>query len=192
MKADYQKWVDATANLKARRKLQKTVSDNPTYQNPVADYRLHLIKCGYGRSILDVGCGAQFLKTQIPANIQYFGLDAFPAEGYEDATIPFAIEDFVEDIEFGLTVISKSIPPVDTVCAFAVLDNCRDFDKSIQAMKIIARKNIIILTGIDIPVDQYHTFCLQMSDFDSRFTDWKCTHREEIVPKVWLLNYDRT
>lgn len=180
MKADYQKWVDATANLKARRKLQKTVSDNPTYQNPVADYRLHLIKCGYGKSILDVGCGAQFLKTQIPASIEYVGIDAFPAEGYEDKTYPFSIES-----------VGASFIRVDTVCAFAVLDNCLDFDRAIFNMKEIARKNIIILTGIDIPVDQYHTFCLQMSDFDSRFTDWKCTHREEIVPKVWLLNYER-
>lgn len=96
LKADYNDWVQATVNLKERRKQVKTVSDNPTYQNPVADYRLHLIKCGYGKSILDVGCGAQFLKTQIPSSIEYIGLDAFPAEGYEDITMGMPIEEFAD------------------------------------------------------------------------------------------------
>lgn len=84
-----------------------------------------------------------------------------------------------------------AIKPIDTVCAFAVLDNCLDFDLAIKAMKKIAGKNIIILTGIGIDVDKYHTHRLEMIDFDSRFTDWRCTHREEIAPKVWLLNYER-
>jgi len=75
--------------------------------------------------------------------------------------------------------------------SFAVLDNCLDFDKAIHNMKQIAQKNIIILTGIGIDVDQYHTLRLEMNDFDSRFTDWNCTHREQIAPKVWLLNYER-
>jgi hypothetical protein len=181
MKADVQKWIDATANLKERRKLNAGIkSDIPTYQNPVSDYKLHLIKCGYGRSIVDVGCGAQFLKTQIEGQTHYIGIDAFPADGYEDVTLLIAIESD-EALELS----------ADTVCAFAVLDNCLDFDKAIANMKRIARKNIIILTGIGIDVDIYHTHRLEMHDFDSRFTDWKCTHREEIQPRVWLLNYDK-
>ena len=179
MKADVQKWIDATANLKARRK-QGVKSDNPTYQNPVADYKLHLIKCGYGKTIIDCGAGAQFLKTQIPNSIHYIPVDAFPADGYEETTLPIAIESD-EFLELS----------ADTVCAFAVLDNCLDFDKAIYNMKQVARKNIIILTGIGIDVDIYHTHRLEMHDFDIRFQDWNCTHREQIVPKVYLLNYDR-
>jgi len=179
MKADYNRWVQATVNLKAGRKPQ-VVSDNPTYQNPVSDYKLHLIKCGYGKSIIDCGCGRQFLKTQIEGQTHYIGVDAFPAEGYEETTLPIAVESD-EFLELS----------ADTVCAFAVLDNCLDFDKFIANMKKVARKNIIILTGIGIDPDEKHTFRLEMHDFDSRFTDWKCTHREEIVPKVFLLNYDR-
>lgn len=180
LKADYQKWVDATANLKARRKQQKTVSDNPTFQNPVADYRLHLIKCGYGKSIIDWGAGAQFLKTQIPANIEYIPVDAFPADGYESITLPYPME-------------SKEARELraDTSVAFAVLDNCLDFDEAIETLKITSQKNIIILTGIDIEVDSMHTFKLQLVDFDDRLKDWKCTHREEIAPKVFLLCYER-
>lgn len=180
MKADYHQWVQATVNLKARRKQSKTVSDNPTYQNPVSDYKLHLIKCGYGASIIDCGCGAQFLKTQITERTHYIPVDAFPAEGYEATTLPIAIES-TEFLQLS----------ADTVVAFAVLDNCLDFDLAIKNMKQVAKKNIIILTGIGIEVDKYHTHRLEMEDFYSRFTDWKCTHREEIVPKVWLLNFDR-
>lgn len=180
MKADYNQWVQATVNLKERRKQNAGRSDNPTFQNPVSDYRLHLIKCGYGKSILDVGCGAQFLKTQIGEFTEYIGIDAFPAEGHETDTIELSIESN-EVLKY----------EADTVCAFAVLDNCLDFDKAIHNMKQIAQKNIIILTGIGIDVDQYHTLRLEMNDFDSRFTDWNCTHREQIAPKVWLLNYER-
>jgi len=180
MKSDYSKWVSATANLKARRKETARRSDNPTYQNPVSDYRLHLIKCGYGASVLDIGCGAQFLKTQLAERTHYIPIDAFPADGYEHITLPIAIESD-EALELS----------ADTVCAFAVLDNCLDFDKACSNMKKIAKKNIIILTGINIPVDEFHTFCLQHSDFERCFSDWRCTHREEIAPKVFLLNYEK-
>jgi hypothetical protein len=73
----------------------------------------------------------------------------------------------------------------------AVLDNCRNFDKAIENIKQIAKKNVIILTGIDIEVDQYHTFKLQLEDFKYRFLDWNQTHYEELTPKVWLLCYSR-
>ena len=72
-----------------------------------------------------------------------------------------------------------------------MLDNCLDFDKACENMKKIAKKNIIILTGIGIDVDPLHTFRLEHSDFERCFSDWRCTHREEIAPKVWLLNYEK-
>lgn len=180
MKADYNKWVQATVNLKERRKQNAGRSDNPTYQNPIADYRLHLIKCGYGSSVVDVGCGAQFLKTQLAERTHYIPIDAFPAEGYEDITLPIAIESD-EALELS----------ADTVVAFAVLDNCLDFDKACENMKKIAKQNIIILSGIGIEVDQYHTLKIEHSDFDRMFNDWECDHREEIAPKVWLMNFKR-
>jgi hypothetical protein len=181
MRADFNQWVQATENLKARRKKNAgTVSDIPTYQNPVSDYKLHLIKCGYGSSLIDCGCGAQFLKSQISPRTHYIGVDAFPADGYEETTLPIAVES-EEFLEL----------KADTVCAIAVLDNCLDLDKFIHNMKCVAQKNIIILTGIGIEVDPLHTFKIEMIDIDSRFTDWKCTHREMISPKVWLLSYER-
>lgn len=176
MKANEQDWIQATANLNERRQKTRVTEDNRNLDNAIRDYTTHLNKCGYGKSILDVGCGAQFLKGCVPEYINYIGIDAFPI--VED-TVKVAIED-----------LNGSIV-VDTVCAFAVLDNCRDFFKACENMKRSARQNVIILTGIGIEVDKYHTFKLEHEHFEEAFKDWKCTHKEELTPKVWLLCYQR-
>ena len=174
MKALKKDWIKATENLRQRQQQRGHLDDNRTAPNVLRDYKLHLMKCGYGESILDVGCGSQFLKTQIPEHINYIGLDAFPIEGID--TLKGNIET-IEGIE------------VDTVCCMAVLDNCLDFDKAITNIKKISQKNVIILTGIDIEIDQYHTFKLQLEDFESRFKDMKLTYMELLQPKVYLLCY---
>lgn len=173
MRADQKKWVQATENLKKRRR-----SNTSSRISPASDYKLHLVKCGVGKSVLDVGCGTQYLKTCLPSDVIYYGLDAFPVEGLE--LIPHPIED-----------VTGELIRVDTVCAFAVLDNCLDFDLACENMKSIAKKNIVILTGIGIEVDEYHTFKLEHSDFDRCFSDWNQTYKEEIQPKVWLINYQK-
>jgi hypothetical protein len=58
-------------------------------------------------------------------------------------------------------------------------------------MKRAARKNISILTGIGIEVDRFHTFKLEFSDFSQAFECWELTHKEQLQPKVWLLNYTK-
>lgn len=176
MKVSVNKWAQATQALIDRRKAWGHSDDNRKLDNPVRDYKLHLMKCGVGDSILDVGCGSQFLKTCIPDGVKYYGLDAFPIEGLD------VIEGTIEDLE-GLEV--------DTVAAFAVLDNCRDFYKACEAMKKAARKNIIILTGLGIDPDQFHTFRLEREHFEKAFQDWEWTRFEQIIPKVWLLNFQR-
>jgi len=171
METTEENWKNATINLKARR-----ASGKVSKPSPASDYESHIKKCGVGDSLLDVGCGSQFLKQCLPSRVKYMGLDAFPVAGLSQ--FQCAIEDF-RGYEF------------DTVCAFAVLDNCRDFDKAIEVMKLTAAVNIIILTGIGIPVDKFHTFRLEHSDFDRHFEDWSCTHNEEISPKVFLKCYYR-
>ncbi len=176
LKANIKDWISATANLNERRKYTGINNDIVT-DGSISDYGSHLRKCRYGNSILDVGCGSQTLKKHLPDGFNYIGLDAFPLEGVD--CIEGAIED-VTEIE------------VDTVCAFAVLDNCRDFDAACENMKRIAQQNIIILTGIGINPDKYHTFRLELSDFDRCFSNWTCTHREKITNKVWLINYQKS
>jgi ubiquinone/menaquinone biosynthesis C-methylase UbiE len=176
MKADRQKWIDATKNLKERRALAGHNDDNRNLDNPIRDYKLHLQKCGFGKSVLDVGCGSQFLRTCLPEDVKYMGLDAFPVANTN--TYDCAIED-----------LNWKDNSVDTICAMAVLDNCLDFDKACQNMKRLAKKNIIILTGIGIEVDKYHTFKLEHEDFKRNFSDMSQTHYKELAPKVWLICY---
>ena len=171
MKATEQDWIKATENLIERRS-KNGLLKLATEENK--DYTSYLNNCGYGKSVLDVGCGSQTLRLSLPEYINYIGIDAFPI--VEDA-IKIAIEDLS-----GAFV-------VDTVCAFAVLDNCRDFFKACENMKRSARQNVIILTGIGIEVDEYHTFKLEHEHFEQAFSDWDCTHKEELTPKVWLLCY---
>lgn len=176
MKVTKQQWIDATANLKKRRASWKNLDDNIKLDQSIRNFGDHLEKCGYGQSILDVGCGSQALRKFIPKEIDYTGIDAFPVKNTD--SILMSIEES--------TFEPKSF---DTICAFAVLDNCFDFDQACQKMKEIARINIIILTGINIKIDKYHTFNLQLKDFNRNFEDMNLTHCEEISSKVYLLNY---
>lgn len=170
-----ERWVAATENLNKRRGSVKLENDNVHCETPISNYLLHIAKCGVGESVLDVGCGAQYLKHQLPRRVEYIGIDAFPISNEIEK---IAIEDD-EALKFS----------VDTVCAFAVLDNCMNFHKAVLNMKKIAKKNIIILTGIGIDPDEYHTLKLELEDFDEAFNDWKSIHRELISPKVYLLSY---
>lgn len=179
MKADKQDWEIATANLRSRRAVEQHDDDNRKLENVVRDYATHLNKCGYGKSVLDVGCGSQHLKTCLRDYTEYIGIDAFPIKGYD--TVKVAIEND-EVIQYSC----------ETVCAMAVLDNCQDFDKAMENIKLCATENVIVLTGIDIEVDEFHTFKLQLSDFDKHFVEgWTSAHREELRPKVWLLSWRR-
>lgn len=176
MKVTKEQWNKATDNLQKRRVSWKNLDDNIKLDQSIRNFGDHLEKCGYGNSILDVGCGSQALRTFIPDGIHYVGIDAIPVKNTD--SILMNIEES--------TFEPKSF---DTICAFAVLDNCFDFDQACQKMKEIARINIIILTGINIEVDKYHTFNLQLEDFNRNFEDMNLTHCEEISPKVYLLNY---
>lgn len=176
MFVDKKEWEQATANLR-NRGVRSTVGES-TEAIKVRDYAAHLSKCYVGESLLDVGCGDQFIKKCISPEVRYIGLDAFPISN----------DTFEGNIESDEAV---KLFEVETICAFAVMDNCQDFDKAIENMKRIATKNIIFLTGVNIEVDRFHTFKLQLSDFDYRFSDWNKTYAEEIVPKVWILEYTR-
>lgn len=177
LKTTKENWEQATANLR-NRGVRSTVGES-TEAIRVRDYAAHLSKVYVGESLLDVGCGDQFIKKCIDPKVRYIGLDAFP----------ISQDTFEGNIESDEAV---KLFDVETICAFAVMDNCLDFDKAIENMKQIATKNIVFLTGVNIEVDKFHTFKLQLSDFDYRFSDWKKTYAEEIVPKVYLLEYTKS
>lgn len=140
-------------------------------QNKILDYTSHLSKCGVGLTLIDVGCGSQDLLHCLPQHKKYVGIDSEPAYGYEDQTVKLNVED-----PFFTTF------DAETVVMFNVLDNWLDFDLACQNMKKVATKNIIVLTDLSK---------LTLEDFDRNFSDWNNTVREEISPKVWLLNYNK-
>lgn len=176
MKVEKEIWEQALYKLRVRRATTGYSDDNVKLPNVIRDYRLHLETCGYGESVLDVGCGSQTLKLKLPESVKYIGIDAYPVEGCE--TIKGTIEE-IDNLE------------VDTVCAMAVLDNCIDFYKACENMKKMAKKNVIVLTGIGIDVDQYHTFKLEHEHFAKAFEGWNQTVCKEIEPKVWLFNFQK-
>lgn len=173
MKAKETDWIKATENLIERRtksgSMKKATKENK-------DYTSYLERCGYGKSVLDVGCGSQTLSLSLPKEVNYIGIDAFPI-------VKDSVRVAIEDLNGAFVV--------DTVCAFAVLDNCRDFFRACENIKKSARYNIIILTGIGIEVDKFHTFRLEHEHFDQAFSDCKLTHKEEVSNKVFLLCYQK-
>lgn len=144
----------------------------------VRDYKAHLSKVFIGKSVLDVGAGDCSIKPYLPSGTAYHPIDAFPVN---DSVLKMEVE----------SELFQLVGMHDTIIAFAVMDGVRDFDKAIENMKQIAWRNIIFLTGVNIPPDRYHTHELKLSDFDYRFADWKKTHSEEIVKNVLLLEYTR-
>lgn len=176
-KVSAEQWTTAMSNLQKRRDV--TGLPDPKTK----PYYCELLqKCYVGKTLLDVGCGNQQLKSCLASHVAYFGMDAFPIV---PTHFPFGIdtEGYNFQIMFG--------NDFETVCAFAVLDGVRDFSLACQNMKLIAEKNVIILTGIGIPVDEFHTHRLELADFDTEFQDWNNTVKEEIKPKVWLLEFKR-
>lgn len=177
MKATDKDWTSATENLIERRKQSGALR---LATEPSQDYINYITKCGVGKSVLDVGCGSQTLRLCLPEGVSYKGLDAFPIANTN--TYDCAIED-----------LNWKDNSIDTICAFAVLDNCRDFYKACSNMIRLANKNIIILTGIGIDVDKFHTFRLEFEHFNKAFENsgFELTVKENLYTKVWLLNYQK-
>lgn len=167
----YEHWVEATANLQHRRDTTPSVQ-----RGPVINYGELLAKCQIGQSVLDVGCGSQALKNYLPEGVEYCGIDPFPV--VPDTKMIAIEDDAARDLKF------------DTVCAFACLDSVRDLDAALKNMMHIAQKNVIILTGIGIDPDKYHTLRLALGDFYEMFADWKKEFKAlMIVDKVYLLEF---
>lgn len=181
MRVEKSTWKDRLDNLINRRKEVGHTNDNFRTESPVADYAAHMRKVHIGNTLLDVGCGSCYLKGCIPEEVKYYGLDAVPLS--EDVFHGMIEEDHVVN-HFTL------MKTIDTVCAFAVMDGCQDFDLACQNIKRIAKRNVVFLTGIGIEADEFHTHKLEISDFNRNFNDWESTVWQ-IAPKVYLLEYRR-
>jgi cyclopropane fatty-acyl-phospholipid synthase-like methyltransferase len=148
-------WKEKLNNLHTR---EKGISSE--HQIP---YKELLKKVHIGKTVLDVGCGTCWLMNYLPDHVNYYGCDAH---------IKVGIKTLDELTQRGMLYNWKidSDPKTDhqnyaafnilkfqTVFMFAALDGMQDIDQAIENIKSLAVKNIVILTGINIEPDQYHT-----------------------------------
>lgn len=166
MEVSKKKWETATRALIDRRKTG--VQDNAKCEPIIADYGRHLRAVekhgsGVGTTVLDVGCGDMGLSAKVAAHSQYsskqhtyFGVDAFPVS------------------EHVTKACSEELPfndgEIETVICFAVLDSTRDAELSVAEMCRVSSKNVVLLTGIDIEPDKYHTHKISESWLHEQFS----------------------
>lgn len=175
MKVSKETWFERMQNLMNRRKASAPSVAGPP--NKLSNYGDHLSKVHVGKSVLDVGCGSMAIKSILSDGIKYYGLDPFPVNSE-------VIEGMIET-----RGIEDSLPEIDTVICFAVMDGCMDFSAACENIKKIAKENVVFLTGIGIDPDQYHTHRIELSDYRKAFSGWRESLCDRLADKVYLLEY---
>lgn len=176
MKVDRKQWKTAMAALINRRRERSVTNTHPVI-NKVSDCKSHLSKIHIGKTLVDVGCGSMSIKSMLPPETNYYGIDAFP---YNSDVIYMEIEHCTFRDNF-----------CETIICFAVLDGLLDLDKALFHMKRICSKNIVLLTGIDIEPDEFHTFIITEYYLEQQFKDWNVTYKEWLNDKVILIEYSK-
>lgn len=143
------------------------------------DYKSLLKKAHIGKRVLDVGCGTCWLKNMLPKDTVYFGMDAY-VKGKDILT------ETIEDIE-----VLDDVYNIETIFVFAALDGMRDLKLAFSKMKYLASKNIVILTGVNIEPDIYHTHLITEYFIDSQMEGWQKTTRVQVHPKIIFLEYTK-
>lgn len=171
MKTDLENWKNKLNNLHTR---QKGISSEHQI-----DYKSLLKKVHIGKRVLDVGCGTCWLKNYLPKDTIYFGMDAY-IKGKDILT------ETIEDIE-----VLSDVYDFETIFVFAALDGMRDLELAFSKMKYLASKNIVILTGVNIEPDIYHTHLITEDYLDTQMNGWNKTTRVQVHPKITFLEYTK-
>ncbi len=159
-------WRERAQNLQDRRKSSPKKPDLSLYEKIVSLVYI-------GETVLDVGCGQCYLEKCLPKGVGYIGVDPFPMSK-KVAKVK------AEDLN----------TPADTVFMLAALDNVQNVEKTLNNLETCALKNVVILTGINIDPDEFHTHRIErktlvkiLGEPDQEF---------ELLPKVFLFewNYD--
>lgn len=157
--------------LKAQN-FQDRIAANP-YPVNLDHYRNILSKVSVGAVVADIGCGNCYIKEVLPEGTAYYGFDPFPRL---PDVLPYSLEALL-NVEVW----------ANTVFVLAALDNVQDLETSLKALKHIAVDNIVILTGIGIPPDQYHTVQIDCKDLTDVLGE--PAQEIEISPKVFLFEW---
>lgn len=171
MKVTKNVWLERMNNLIERRKAGAITNQFKA----VDDYGGHIRKGYIGKTVLDVGCGSMTIKTHLPEGTQYVGIDPFPMT---DDVIKMDIEECIFTDE-----------SFETVYAFAMLDNVYDLEKAIGHIRRVASKNVMFLTGVNIPVDKYHTIEITEEQITSLMRPFTVNFKEYLHPKILLIEY---
>lgn len=171
MNTKNENWENKLKNLHTR---QKGISSEHQI-----DYKSLLKKVHIGKRVLDVGCGTCWLKNYLPKDTIYFGMDAY-VKGKDILT------ETIEDVE-----VLADVYDFETIFVFAALDGMRDLELAFSKMKYLASKNIVILTGINIEPDIYHTHLITEEYLDSQMNGWNKTTRVQVHPKIIFLEYTK-
>lgn len=173
MKVDNKTWESKLNNLHTR-------SKGITSEHQI-DYKNLLKKVFIGNNVLDVGCGTCWLKNYLPKETEYFGLDAFKRDEHKDLNVGIKS---IEDFRF-------LYPKHETLFVFAALDGMKDLERAFENMKKLAAKNIVILTGINISPDLYHTHLITEHFIDEQMFGWKKTVRFQVHPNIIFLEFTK-
>lgn len=166
-------WAERMNNLNVRR--SKEVIKNSVAG--VDDYRSHINKCFIGKTVLDIGCGSQIIKSCLPPEVYYTGIDPFPID---ESVINMEIENCLfQNGQF------------DTVYAFAMLDNVYDLEQTLFHMKRVASKNVVFLTGVNIEPDQYHTIKITEEMLIEEMKPFTVGYKEYLHPKIMLIEFKK-
>ena len=165
-KVSIEVWKEKADNLTKWREKRTTPPNLDLYKNIVEMVNV-------GRTVLDVGAGQCHLKECLPSGVDYIGIDPFPVN---DEVLESTAEDLSNFNAF-----------FDTVFILSALDNVIDVKKSLEGIKRAARQNVVILTGIDIEPDIYHTHKITRKDLTDVLGEPK--QEVEMLKDVYLFEF---
>lgn len=142
------------------------------------NYKELLSNVNIGKNVLDIGCGTCWLKKYIPKDSIYTGMDAY-LEGEDITTI--AIED--------LKILPNTLRVFDTIFIFAAIDGMRDLKKAFDNIIALDAENVVILTGINIEPDLYHTHLITEQMIEDLMSPYIKSIRKQVHEKIIFLEF---
>ena len=152
------------------------------------DYAKLLQNVEVGHRVIDIGCGTCWLKKYLTPRTNYTGMDPFATNEQVDCGMVIKAEIDSLDWKDNSGLCRK----FNTAFVFAALDGMRDPETAMKNIRQMVTDNIVILTGINIPPDQYHTHLLTLPFIRECMGNWvEKTYIEVMPEKIVFLQYVR-
>jgi len=162
-----EEWKDKAINLTKWRENRTTEPNLDLYKDIVNMVTV-------GETVADVGAGQCHLRKCLPENVRYTAFDPFP--------LTQDVNDFSAE---ELNLINNRY---DTVFMLSALDNVINVKESLEGLKTVSKGNIVILTGIGIKPDVYHTHQIDRKDLVDVLGE--PVKEAELLKNVWLFEFE--